>query len=80
MESGVCAFLEFPIVHEFSAFMCIEESMYRVLVLDREVHSGEQVVIVIMPGSSSRLEQSELHPHYADPSPVYMDTGLYERK
>ena len=70
--------LEVPEVQEFRSAVRVEERVYRILVLDRQVHSRQQVVVVVRPGLRGRLQQQQFGPHYTYAAPVDLQPPVRE--
>ena len=69
---------EVPEIEEFRAAVAVEETVYRILILDRQVHARKQVIVVVSSVNKRLPEQSQLAAHDAHSSPADPDTVFQE--
>ena len=78
LESGPGSLLEVPVIEELASVMLLEEGVYGVLALDRQVHARQQVEVAVCSVADGLLQQGELASHDAHSSPADPYSGLNE--
>ena len=78
MESVSRVIFHLPEVDEFGSAVLIEEGVYGVLILYRQVHAGKQMIVVIPAPGGSGFEQGQLASHDTYASPVDPEPAVQE--
>ena len=78
MQPVISLVFHLPEVYEFASVMLLEEGVYGVLALDRQVHARQQVEVAVCSVADGLLQQGELASHDAHSSPADPYSGLNE--